>query len=68
MKLKKNMGVIDRVVRFALALVIAVLIFTQAISGLLATVLVVFAVIFIATSTISICPVYLPLNLSTRKE
>jgi len=68
MKLKKNMGVIDRVVRLALALVIAVLIFTQAISGLLATILGVFAVIFIVTSTISFCPGYLPLNLSTRKE
>ena len=68
MNLKKNMGMIDRVARVALALVVAVLIFTQAISGLLATILGIFAVIFVLTSTVSFCPSYLLVNLSTRKE
>ena len=68
MNLKKNMGMIDRVARVALALVVAVLIFSQAISGLLATILGIFAVIFVLTSTVSFCPSYLLVNLSTRKE
>ncbi|MFI5210578.1 MAG: DUF2892 domain-containing protein [Gemmatimonadales bacterium] len=62
----KNMGLIDRTLRIAAALVIAGLYFTHRISGTVAIVLMVFAVVFIVTSFISWCPAYLPFGISTR--
>jgi len=62
----KNMGTLDRVVRIVVALVIAGLYYTGRISGTLAIVLMVFAVVFIVTSFVSWCPAYLPFGISTR--
>ncbi len=61
----KNMGVADRAVRVLVALGIAGLYATGQISGTVAAVLGVLAVVFVATSLISWCPLYLPLGLST---
>jgi hypothetical protein len=66
--MKKNMGTLDRVIRTAAAVAIGVLYFTGKISGTVATVLGIFAVIFILTSFVSWCPGYLPFGLSTRKR
>ncbi len=66
--MKKNMGTIDRVVRVVLALVVGVLYLTGQITGVLAIVLGVLAVVFLVTSAIGFCPLYLPFRLSTRKE
>ena len=66
--MKKNMGTIDRVVRFLLGALIAVLYFTDQISGTAAIILGVFAVVFLLTSFIAWCPAYLPINLSTIKK
>ncbi|MFC1490575.1 DUF2892 domain-containing protein [Candidatus Latescibacterota bacterium] len=66
--MKKNMGTIDRTVRILLAIVIAVLYFADAITGLAAIILGILAVIFLLTSTVSFCPLYVPLKLSTRKK
>lgn len=63
--MKKNMGTIDRVIRVLLALLIANLYFTGIISGTLAAVLGVVAVIFLVTSAIGFCPMYVPLKIST---
>jgi len=68
MKLNKNMGTVDRVVRLAIAAVIAVLYFTGNLSGLAAIILGIVAVIFVVTSVVSFCPLYVPFGLSTRKE
>ena len=64
----KNMGTADRLIRTVVALVVAALYFTGQISGLTAIILGVFAVIFLLTSIISFCPLYIPLKLSTRKK
>jgi hypothetical protein len=64
--MKKNMGTIDRVIRTGAALVIAGLYFAGAISGVTAIVLGVVAMIFIGTSLMGSCPLYLPFNISTR--
>jgi K+-transporting ATPase A subunit len=65
----KNMGTADRAVRTLLALGVAALYFTGRISGTLAIVLGVVAVVFLATSFIGWCPAYLPFEWSTtRKE
>lgn len=66
--MKKNMGLIDRVTRILLAVVIAILYFTHQISGTTAIILGVIAVIFVATSFISFCPLYLPFGISTTKK
>jgi hypothetical protein len=66
--MKKNMGTIDKVIRILVAVVVVVLYFTHVISGTLAIVLLALSAIFIVTSFLSFCPLYLPLGLSTRKK
>ncbi len=66
--MKPNMGTTDKVIRILVALVIAGLYFTNYISGTIAIVLLVLAGIFILTSFISFCPLYLPFGISTRKK
>lgn len=65
---KKNMGLADRIIRFSLAVVIAVLYFTNQISGTAAIVLGIVAVAFIITSFFAFCPAYLPIKFSTIKK
>jgi uncharacterized membrane protein YesL len=65
--MKKNMGTVDRVIRILLAVVVAILYSTDQISGTLAIILGLFAVIFLLTSFIGFCPLYVPFKLSTRK-
>lgn len=67
--MKKNMGTLDKSVRILIAAVIALLFFTKVITGTLAIVLLVLAGVFVLTSLVSFCPLYLPFGLSTcRKE
>ncbi len=68
--MKKNMGTIDKVIRILIAIAVAVLYFTGIISGTVAIVLLIFAVIFILTSVISFCPLYFPFGINTgaKKE
>lgn len=63
--MKKNMGNLDRIVRVAVALIVAVLYFSQIITGTLATVLLVLGGIFVATSFVSFCPLYTLVGFST---
>lgn len=65
--MKKNMGTVDRVIRILLAVVVAILYSTNQISGTLAIILGLFAVIFVLTSFIGFCPLYVPFKLSTKK-
>jgi hypothetical protein len=66
--MKKNMGTADKVIRILVAIVIAVLYFTNVISGTLAIILLILAAIFILTSLISVCPLYLPFGIRTCKK
>ncbi|MDR7543023.1 MAG: DUF2892 domain-containing protein [Armatimonadota bacterium] len=68
MKLNKNMGTLDRIIRLVIAAVIAVLYFTGNLSGLAAIILGILAVAFVVTSLVGFCPTYLPFGLSTRKQ
>lgn len=63
----KNMGNIDRGVRVGLALLVAILIIADIISGPFAWVLGILAVVFVGTSFISYCPLYVPFKITTRK-
>jgi len=66
--MKKNMGTTDKTIRIVIALTIAVLYFTNVINGILAIVLMAFAVIFIVVSFIGVCPIYPLLGINTRKK
>ena len=68
MKIKQNMGSLDRILRLIAVLVIAVLYFTNVISGTLAVVLGILAVVFFLTSLIAVCPLYIPFKINTRKK
>jgi hypothetical protein len=66
--MKPNMGTIDKAVRIIAALAIAGLYFAGILSGTVAIVLLVLAVVFIITSFMSFCPLYYPFGISTRKK
>jgi hypothetical protein len=64
----KNMGKLDRIIRFTLAIIVAILYFTNIISGLVAIILSVIAVAFILTSFLGTCPLYLPFGINTKPK
>jgi hypothetical protein len=66
--MKKNMGNLDRILRIIVAITIMALYFTGHISGTAAIIGFIVSAIFILTSLISFCPLYLPFKFSTRKE
>jgi hypothetical protein len=66
--MKSNMGTADRVIRILIAIVIAVLYFTNQISGVAAIILGIIAIAFILTGFSGLCPGYLPFGLSTKKK
>jgi len=60
--MKKNMGLLDRRIRIVLGLLIVTAgIYFKTWWGLI-------GVVFLATSLISWCPLYVPFRLSTRKK
>jgi K+-transporting ATPase A subunit len=63
----KNMGIADRIIRTIMALVVIILLITGKISGALAVILGIVAAVFLLTSAIGWCPLYLPLKISTKK-
>lgn len=66
--MKANMGTADRIIRLIVAAIIAVLYFTEVISGTLGVVLLILALVFTLTSFVSFCPLYTPFGISTRKK
>jgi Na+(H+)/acetate symporter ActP len=66
--MKKNMGMIDRIIRIIVAIVIAILYFTGQISGTALIILGIIALAFIITSFIGFCPTYHLLSISTLKK
>ena len=66
--MKKNMGTVDKVIRLLVAVVVVTLYFTKVISGTLGIILLALSAIFVVTSFLSICPLYMPFGLSTRKK
>jgi chromate transport protein ChrA len=63
--MKKNMGTADKTIRILVAAIIAILFFTNVISGILGIILLVLAGVFVLTSFISFCPLYTIFGLST---
>jgi K+-transporting ATPase A subunit len=63
--MKKNMGTIDRIIRIMLAIVVIILYITGSITGFAAIILGILAIVFIITSMIGFCPLYMPFKIST---
>ncbi len=64
----KNMGSTDKMIRLGVAAVILILFALGKISGTLAIVLGIVAVIFALTSLINFCPLYKVLGINTNSE
>lgn len=56
--MKLNMGSADRIIRALIAVAIAVLYFTNVITGTLGIVLLVLGAVFLLTSIVGFCPLY----------
>jgi hypothetical protein len=65
--MKANMGTADKVIRVLIALAIGVLIYTDVLTGTLAVVLGVLAIVFVLTSLVSFCPLYTLFGIRTCK-
>lgn len=63
--MKKNVGNIDKLIRFVLAAIFAALYFTGTVTGTLGMVLLVAGGVLVATSAISFCPLYTLLGMNT---
>jgi hypothetical protein len=66
--MKRNMSNVDRIVRVVIAALFAYLYFGNIVTGALGIVLVVLAVVFVLTSILGFCPLYVPFKFSTYKS
>ena len=66
--MKKNIHSFDRIVRLLFATAVAILYFTNTISGALAIALGVATLVLAATAIINFCPIYYALGISTIKK
>ena len=62
------MGSLDKGIRIVIAIAIALLYYFNIIEGTLAYVLMALAIVFLLTSFISFCPLYLPFGWNTCKR
>jgi len=68
MEFNKNMGAFDRGLRIVAAIIFGYLYFSGNVTGTLGIVLLVLGAVFLLTSFISFCPLYLPFKISTLKK
>lgn len=63
--MKKNVGILDKVIRITFAVIVTVLYFMNIIPSTLGILLMIFAGVFLATSLISFCPLYSIFGINT---
>ena len=63
--MKTNMGTADKIIRLIIAAIIAILFFTNVITGTLGIILLVLAGVFVLTSLIGFCPLYALFGVNT---
>lgn len=64
----KNMGKADKIIRLLIAVVLTVLFLNHVITGVFGIVLVILAAVFVLTSLVGTCPLYLPFKINTNKK
>lgn len=62
------MGTTDRILRLLVVVIVAILYATDQITGTTAVILLILSGVFILTSFMSFCPLYLPFGISTKKN
>ena len=63
-----NMAILDRIGRAVLVALVAVLYFTHQLSPVASIILGVLSVVFLLTSIVGTCPLYMLLGLSTKRR
>ncbi|RLD39975.1 MAG: DUF2892 domain-containing protein [Bacteroidetes bacterium] len=63
--MKKNMGIFDRILRVVLAIIVAILIYMETLTGTAAIVLGIIAGVFLLTSLVGFCGLYSLLGFNT---
>jgi Protein of unknown function (DUF2892). len=63
--MKKNMGVVDKVARLIVAVVIVILYLSKVLTGAIGIVLLVLAAVFVVTSLVGNCPMYSVFKIDT---
>lgn len=66
--MNKNMGSTDRIIRIIIAVILAALYLMGTVTGTLGVIFLIVAVVFLVTSLLGWCPLYLPFGLSTKKS
>jgi hypothetical protein len=66
--MKPNIGSADKIIRIAIAIIIAILFFTGSITGTAGIVFLILSVVFLLTAIVNFCPLYKALGFSTRKQ
>lgn len=62
------MSNLDRIIRVFVAAIFAYLFFSGTVTGVLGIILLVLGAVFVLTSVIAFCPLYVPFKFSTQKE
>jgi hypothetical protein len=63
--MKKNLGTADRIIRVLAAVVVGVLVLTGALSGTMAWIFGILAIVLLLTGTAAFCPLYYSVKFST---
>ena len=66
--MKRNMSNVDRIIRAIVAAVFVYLYLGGIVTGTLGIILLVLAGVFLLTSLVAFCPLYLPFKISTLKK
>ncbi|UCD19080.1 MAG: DUF2892 domain-containing protein [candidate division WOR-3 bacterium] len=66
--MKLNMSMWDRLIRILITVVIVILLIADVLKGMLGVVLGIIAIVFLATSVIGFCPLYVIFGFSTKKK
>jgi len=66
--MKWNMGSTDRAIRLAIAVVLAILIYNNVITGIMVSLTILVTVVLFITSAVGFCPIYYPFRISTKKK
>ena len=64
----KNIGKSDKIVRILIAVLFTVLFLNQVVTGVMGVILVILAGVFLLTSVVGTCPLYLPFKINTNHK
>ena len=64
----KNIGKTDKIVRVLIAVLFTVLFLNQLVTGVMGVILVILAGVFLLTSIVGTCPLYLPFKINTNHK